>query len=173
MLITFSCSLLLRLQLMYKIRRYNGNKRITRLHRNCGNCPFRWSWWTFDDSGMLIFFCMKQMTLTNCLGPETIIDFHCCLQSKRRTNVLIRRMVVSAFDVLGRFTSDHMPSRNYKGTDVIPKRTNACTCIAVHYTQCIPSTCFGHSHGHLQWGVLLRRYRNITKILNQFTDIKC
>lgn len=55
---------------------------------------------------------------------------------------------------------------------VSPKRTNACTCIAVHYTQCIPPTCFGHSHGHLQWGVLLRKHRNITKFLNQFTDKK-
>jgi hypothetical protein len=44
----------------------------------------------------------------------------------------------------------------------------------LHYTHCIPSTCFGHSCGHLQGGALQgtdtsKYYRSI---LNQRTDIK-
>ena len=56
---------------------------------------------------------------------------------------------------------------------MITKPTNSHKCMEVHYTHRIPSTCLGHSCGHLHGGALRRiptskYYRHFW---NQCTDI--
>lgn len=173
MLITFSYSLLLRMHLMYKITRYNSTEGIhvyVGYPVNYRNSPFRW-WWTLAGSGMFVFCCMNQGTVTNRLCPETVNDFHHCLQPSDGLLFLFggwRLALSTCWDPSLQIMCLHGLYINRYDT-----KSNTCTYM---YASILHTVYTSYMYRPLTWpfqgGALQRIHRNITKLLNQCTYIK-
>ena len=63
---------------------------------------------------------------------------------------------------------------NFTGSRHDSEPTNPRKCTKVYYTHSIPTTCFGHSCGHLRGGALQRIHTSkyCRSFWNQYTDIK-